>query len=208
MRRLVSTLWLAAAPLVYANGLIVYKAEGGIRFAEAANLKVNDKDKGLLLGAEPKLTGPANKLPASHLEGTLLKDGSTGVVAVWRQGPKYLLPSGLPKGASAEPQDVWKNSELTYRKSQADKTPVTLAGQDFVAYLPEGVEGLAGLCTDVQALGFLGGKDGYFPVQKQLMAAAVAAYGTAPEMAPLERYVRETMKTDLDRFDTGMESAK
>src|SRR5438270_10965994 len=126
MRRLVSTLWLATTPLVYANGLIVYKAEGGIKFAEAANLKVNDKDKALLLGGEPKLSGPANKLPSSHLEGTLLKDGTTGVVAMWRQGPKYLLPAGLPKGTSTDPQDVWKTSELTYRKSQSDNTPVTL----------------------------------------------------------------------------------
>src|SRR5690242_12486869 len=120
MRSLVSTLWLATAPLVYANGLIVYKAEGTVKFAEAANLKVNDKDKALLLGSEPKLSGPANKLPSSHLEGTLLKDGATGVVAMWRQGPKYILPSGLPKGATAEPQEIWKTSELTYRKSQAD----------------------------------------------------------------------------------------
>src|SRR3954447_19255480 len=104
MRRLVSTLWLAAAPLVYANGLIVYKAEGGIRFAEAANLKVNDKDKVALLGSEPKLNGPANKLASSHLEGALLKDGETGVVAMWQQGPKYILPAGLAKGTSTDPQ--------------------------------------------------------------------------------------------------------
>jgi hypothetical protein len=205
-----SLLWLSIASTVLANGLIVYKNAAGVQFAEAISLKVNDKDKVLSLGPEAVISGPVNKLAQVRIAGILLNAGGPGVIGLYTPGQplQYSLPQGLAKNTSTTAAEAWKDAELAYRKSKDDKAPATVSAAEFLAYLPEGVPELATLCRDNEALAILGGKAGAFPIQIELLSAAVAAYGTNPEMVQVESYVRQTMQNNLDRFDSGLESLK
>ena len=148
---------LSLAPLQGA-GLLVFRADDGFQFADAISLTVNEKDKVLTLGATPKLATPANKLNSVKLGGAMLIDVDAGVVAFYERGSAiYILPDNAPKGAPADPAGLWKSAKFAYKKSQADKRPYDLDGASFVAFLPDGVDGLALLCADVQAAQRIGG---------------------------------------------------
>ena len=210
MKYFALSLWFSIASTALANGLVVYKNSSGVHFAEAISLKVNDKDKVLSLGSEAVISGPVNKLAQVRIAGIFLNDSVTGVIGLYTPGQplQYLLPQGLPKNASASAAEAWKDAELAYRKSKDDKAPVTVSPGEFLAYLPEGVPELATLCRDNGALAVLGGKAGAFPIQIELLSAAVAAFGKNPEMVQVESYVRQAMQNNLDRFDNGLESLK
>jgi hypothetical protein len=196
--------------LAYGDGLIVQRSQSGISFNNAISVNVNDKDKALSLGSQARLSGPINKLQSVRLAGLLVKDRASGAIAMVSPGqpPVFLLPQGISKNAPADPAELWKAANLTYRKSQSEKTPVGVPSDEFVAFLPDGVPGLASLCMDLQTLALLGGKEGYFPMQIELIAAAVKAYGANPAMSVIDGYVRGTMRRNLDRFEDGIESAK
>ncbi len=199
-----------AASAAYADGLIIDRTKAGISFLDAMSVNVNDKDKALSLGSQPKISGPVNKLPSVRLAALLIRDTNSGTVLIYSPGqpPQYLLPQGVDKKTQPNPADVWKTARLTYRKSQSEKTPVEVPRDEFLGFIPDGVPGLVSLCMDPVALGLIGGKDGYFPAQIEIVAAAVKAFGSNPAMATIERYVRDTMRGNLDRFDNGVESAK
>jgi hypothetical protein len=194
----------------YGDGLIVQRSSSGLLFNNAISVNVNDKDKALSLGSQAKLSGPVNKLPSVRLSGLLVKDRVSGALAILNAGqqPQFLLPQGVPKNAPADPAEIWKSAKVTYRKSQSEKTPVEVPAGEFIAFIPDGVPGLASMCMDLQALALIGGKDGYFPAQIDLIASAVKAYAANPAMAVIDSYVRGTMQRNLDRFDDGIESAK
>lgn len=190
-------------------GLVVYRSGSAIQFSDALTLELNGRDKALSLGDQPTLSGPVNKLPSVRVGGLLLRDGVSGVVAVHAEGRnQYLLPAGQPKNDQPNPAEVWKSAIFTYRKSQAEKTPVALSAAEFLAYLPDGIAGLPALCMNERALGVIGGKGGYFPMQIELLSSAVRAYQANPTMGVLDQYVVKTMKENLSRFDMGIESAK
>ena len=98
--------WCASAA-AYA-GILVSRNGQGLQFTDAIAVTFNAKDKALSLGDQPKLAGPVNKLPATHLNGILIRDSDAGVLAQYEQGKaEYLLPQGLPKTAPDDPAAIW-----------------------------------------------------------------------------------------------------
>lgn len=210
MKLFMLSLWFSIASTALANGLVVYKNASGVQFAEAVSLKINDKDKVLSLGPETVISGPVSKLAPVRIAGILLNGGGAGVIGLYTPGQpfQYALPQALVKNTPANAAEAWKEAELAYRKSKEDKAPGIVSAAEFIAYLPEGVPELATLCKDKEALALLGGKAGAVPIQMELLSAAVAAFGTNPEMVQVESYVRQTMQNDLEGFDSGLESLK
>jgi hypothetical protein len=191
------------APAAYA-GILVSRTPQGLQFTEAVALTFNAKDKALSLGDQPKLSGPISKLPATHFNGILLKDADAGVLAQYASGnAEYLLPQGLPKTAPDNPAAIWTSTRISYRKSAQDKVGADVPAAAFVAYLPIGAEDLTRLCMDEAALQLIGGKGKSFPAQIELMSAVVKAYPSNPAMAPLGKFVEESMRRRYDQFESG-----
>jgi hypothetical protein len=185
-------------------GILVSRTPQGLQFTDAVAVTFNAKDKALSLGDQPKLAGPISKLPATHLNGTLLKDSDAGVLALYEQGKaEYLLPQGLPKTAPDTPAAIWKTARISYKKSAQDKVGADIAAADFVAFLPAGAEDLTRLCMDDAGLQLIGGKGKSFPTQMELMSAVVKAYPSNPAMAPLGKFVEDSMRRRYDQFESG-----
>jgi hypothetical protein len=201
---------LIAALSALGQGLIVQRTGGALQFSPATGLNINSKDRALTLGDKPVASGPINKLGNTKLGGTLILDTSSGVVAHYTPGaaPVYLYPSGLSKKDAPQPPEAWKESVVTYKKSEKDKTAVTLPMAEFVAYLPGGVKELADVCMDEAALKLIGGPAGVFPAQIDLTAAAVTSLGSNSAMASVDRKIVEFMRLRQERFDSGIDSAK
>ncbi|MCC6538648.1 MAG: hypothetical protein IT162_13920 [Bryobacterales bacterium] len=192
-----------------AQGLLVTRAADGLRFTPAWDLEVNGKDRVDILGDKPATATPFNKLQHVKLGATLLRDTGSGVWLHYGPAPQYLYPQGISKKPFPAPPDAWKESALTYKKAEKDKTPTPVPMSEFVAYLAGGVKELAAVCMDESALALVGGgAQGVFPAQIELTAAAVAAHGTNPAMASVERRVAEFLRTRQERFDAGMDSAR
>jgi hypothetical protein len=183
-------------------GVLVSRSDKGFQFTEAASVAVNGKDKALSLGSQPAAS-ERGKYPSVHLGGTLLKDADTKVIALYSEGsPEYLLPEGLPKNAPNSPAAAWSGARLSYKKSSNDKNPADVSVSTFVAFLPEGVEELTHLCMNARALRFIGGKDRTFPTQLELLRAT-KAYSADPAVAPLQRFVEESMHQRYQAFESG-----
>ncbi len=184
--------------------VVVTRSEKGYQFNDAVSITVNGKDKVLTLGRQPKLAAPINKLPNTHLTGTLLKDADAAIPGMYTEdGMEYLLPEGLPKTAPANPAEIWVTARISYKKAQNDKTPTEVPTAAFVAFLAGGVEELAHLCRDDHQLELVGGKGKAFATQMDLMAAVVRAYPADPSVARLEKFVEQSMRQRYDRFENG-----
>jgi hypothetical protein len=185
-------------------GILVSRNEQGIQFTDAVAITFNTKDKALSLGDQPKLAGPISKLPTTHLNGVLIKDSDAGVLALYEQGKaEYLLPQGLPKTAPDDPAAIWKTTRISYKKSAQDKVGADVSAAAFVAFLPTGAEELTRLCMDEAALQLIGGKGKSFPAQIELMSAVVKAHASNPAMAPLGKFVEDSMRRRYDQFESG-----
>jgi len=185
-------------------GILVLRSAGGLQFAEAAALVVNGKDKVVSLGAQPKLAGPISKLPSMKLAGDVLKEGGTGVLAMYASGtPQFFIPDGLPKTTALDVAAIWHGARIGYRKAASDKTPSEIPLAEFVAFLAGGATELASLCTDQTALEFIGGKGKSFATQKELAAAAAKAYAADPAMGALQKFIEGAMRQRYDLFESG-----
>jgi hypothetical protein len=185
-------------------GVLVSRTEQGLQFTDAIAVTFNAKDKALSLGDQPKLSGPISKLPTTHLNGILIKDSDAGVLAQYEEGKaEYLLPQGLPKTAPDDPAAIWKTTKISYKKSAQDKAGAEIPASAFVAFLPVGAEELTRLCLDEAALQLIGGKGKSFPAQIELMSAVVKAYPSNPAMAPLGKFVEDSMRRRYEQFESG-----
>ena len=201
LRRVLAALFLCVSAHA---GILVFRSEQGLQFADAIAITINGKDKALSLGSQPTIGAAVSKLAAAHLAGTLLKDGDSGVLLKYEPGKAdYLLPEGLPKNAPEDPAAIWKTAKIVYKQSAADKAGTDISIASFVAFLPAGAEELTTLCTDALAMQLIGGKGKSFPTQVELMSAAVKAYATNPAMAPLEKYVADAMRSRYEAFENG-----
>jgi hypothetical protein len=184
--------------------VLVYRSAQGLQFGDAVSVTVNAKDKVLSLGSQPKLSGPVGKLAQVKLGGTMIRDADSAILAFYERGEAtYLLPEGVTKNVAPDPAAIWKETNILYKKTNADKSPSEVAGSAFVAYLPEGLEQLTRICSDQRALALIGGKLKAFPAQIELIAAVVKAYPSNPAMAPLETYVAQFMRQHYERFESG-----
>lgn len=192
-----------------ASGLVVYRADKGLAFAEAQSVVINGKDKALVLGAQPKIAGPIGKLPSEKIDGSLIRDSASGVIAVYSAGEplQYLLPQGTPKNATGDAAAIWNEAQIAYKKAQKDKEPTEVAPAQFVAYLSGGTEELADLCMDMTAIGLIGGKAQAAETQALLLSAAVKQFAGSADMARVERYVLDAMRSSIADFDNGNGSA-
>jgi hypothetical protein len=190
-------------------GVLVYRSPEGFQFSDAVSVTVNGKDKALSLGNQPKLSGPAGKLPQVKLGGTLLKDADSATIALYEQGEvNYLFPEGVSKdgvnkNVAPDPAAIWAAANIFYKKTAGDKSPSEVAGPAFVAYLPEGLDQLMRICADQRALALIGGKLKAFPAQIELIAAVVKANSSNAATAPLEAYVAQFMRQRYERFESG-----
>jgi hypothetical protein len=185
-------------------GILVSRTEQGLQFTDAVAVTFNTKDKALSLGDQPKISGPVSKLPVAHAGGMLLQDSDAGVLAHYEAGKvEYLIPQGLPKTAPDNPAAIWKTTKISYKKSAQDKVGADVAAAAFVAFLPVGAEELTRLCMDDVALQLIGGKGKSFPAQIELMSAVVKAYPSNPAMAPLGKFVEDSMRRRYDLFESG-----
>ena len=185
-------------------GILVSRGAQGLEFSDAVAVTLNNKDKAHSLGAQPALSGPINKLPQVPLSGILIMDTGAGVLARYDQGKAdYVVPQGLPKTAPENPAAIWKTARITVKKTPQDKTGTDVPAASFVAYLPAGAPELTKLCMDEDALQFIGGKGKVFPAQMELMTAVVKAYKSNPAMAPLARFVEDSMRQRYEAFESG-----
>ncbi|MBA3975740.1 MAG: hypothetical protein C0504_16160 [Candidatus Solibacter sp.] len=191
------------------GGLLVLRSGGKIQFSEALDLEINGKDKAFSLPGRPEPAPPPRNLPSFRLGPTLVKDAATGVVAAHAPAapPRFLFPDGLSRKTPAPAAEAWKESVLSYKKAQSDKTRTQTPAADFVAYLAGGVDELAGFCMDEGALRLAAGEQS-FQFQLELTAEAVASYKAHPAMAGVGREIQAVMEARLERFDKGIDSAK
>ncbi len=184
--------------------VLVSRSDKGLEFTNAATVSIHGKNKVVSLGRRAKIEGPIGKLPSTKLGGTLLMDKDSSVIALYESGNvEYILPQGLPKNTPSDPAAIWRASPVTYKTSTSDKSGTDLPVEKFVAFLAEGVEELAKLCTDDKALELIAGKGKAFPAQVELLSAVVKAYPAEPAVAPLERYVEDAMRRRYDQFESG-----
>jgi hypothetical protein len=185
-------------------GILVVRSEQGLQLNSAVSIAIDGKDKVLSLGGQPTIGAAISKLATARLEGTLLKDADSGVLLQYEAGKAdYLLPQDLPKNATVDPAEVWKTAKIVYKPSASDKAGTSISISSFVAFLPAGVEDLAALCKDTQALQLIAGKGKSFQAQVELMSAAVKAYPADPALASLEKYVEDAMRRRLEAFENG-----
>jgi hypothetical protein len=183
-------------------GVLVTRSEKGFVFAEAFDLTVNGKDKLLNLGTKPALAG--EKLPQTAITGTLVKDANSGTVAQLSPGSvEYLIPRVNLKNGPGSPAEIWKAAAVSYRTAPKDKTTAEVSMASFSAYLPGGLEELMQLCRDERAMELIGGKGKGFETQMAMIDAVAGKYKTEPAIAPLSKYVEESMRQRLERFQTG-----
>ena len=114
----------------------------------------------------------------------------------------YLAPEGLPKNSPSDLPGIWKVSKIAYKAAENSKTATDVEGE-FVAFLPAGADDLTTLCMDPQALQLIGGKGKGFQMQVDLMSAAVKAYTGNADIAPLETYVEQAMRSRYESFEAG-----
>ncbi|HWC99688.1 MAG TPA: tetratricopeptide repeat protein [Candidatus Sulfopaludibacter sp.] len=197
--------WIALLPLSAQAGILITHSDKGYQFTDAALIVLNGKDKALSLGAQPRATGPLNKLPNVKLGASLLMDTESGVLALYQDGElTYLIPEGLPKTAPADPAAIWKTAaRISYKRAPNDKTPTDQPVASFVAFLSGGTEELAHLCRDLPALGKIGGKSKTVATQMDFMAAVVKAYPSDTSVATLEKYIEQAMRQRYDQFESG-----
>jgi hypothetical protein len=184
-------------------GILVFRSEQGLQFVDAAAITVNGKDKAAGLGPQSAISTAVSKLSSARFTGTLLRDADVGAVLEYDPGRlNYLVPEGLPKNSPADLAGMWKVSKISYKAAENSKTATDVAGE-FVAFLPAGADDLATLCMDTQALQLIGGKGKGFQMQVALMSAAVKAYTGNPDIAPLETYVEQAMRSRYEAFEGG-----
>ena len=191
------------------GGLLVLRSGGKIQFSEALDLEINGKDKAFTLPGRPEPAPPPKNLPSFRLGPTLVKDAATGAAAAYAPAaqPRFLFPDGLSRKTPTPAAAAWKESIFSYKKAQSDKNRTQTPSADFIAYLAGGVEELAHLCMDENALKLAAGGQS-FQFQLELTAEAVAAYKTHPAMLRVEHEIQAFMEKRLDRFDKGIDSAK
>lgn len=100
------------------GGILISRSEKGLQFTDAAQILINAKDKALSLGAQPKVSGPVNKLKDTKLGGSLVRDMESGVVALYSASEiEYLLPENLPKTAPSDvlPTVIWDSTVVPAR---------------------------------------------------------------------------------------------
>ena len=188
--------------------MLILKAQNGYQFGEAFSVTVNGKDKAFNLGADPHLSGAPPKLQSVKIAGSLEKNADSGTIAMMTEGqPEYLFPENVGKGAPRAPVSAWQSATIAYKKAEKDKEQVAVPYASFVAFLAGGVEELAQLCGDNQALEFIGGKNKVFTTELDLIRSAVKTYGSAPAFAPVERMVRRAMQERYERFEGGLAGA-
>ncbi len=73
-----------------------------------------------------------------------------------------------------------------------------------MAVMPGGFDDLRKICTDVQALELLGGKGKAFAAQMEWLSAAVRAFPSEPALAPLARYVEQSLRERYEAFENGL----
>ena len=184
-------------------GILVFRTEKGLQFVDAAAVTVNGKDKAASNGEQTAISTPVSKLPSARLAGTLLRDADVGAVLEYDPGRlNYLVPEGLPKNSPADLPGIWKVSKISYKAAENSKTATDVEGE-FVAFLPAGADDLATICMDPQALQLLGGKGKGSQMQVDLMSAAVKAYTGNADIAPLETYVEQAMRSRYEAFEEG-----
>lgn len=195
--------WLLLPALTQA-GILVSRSDKGLQFSEASSVLLNGKDKALSLGAQPKLSGPVNKLPGVKLGAALVRNADARVLAQYQNGNlSYLVPEGLAKTAPADPAEIWKTTRISYKKSDKDKTPSDISPEAFLAFLPDGAQELAEWCQDTDLLEIVGGKGKALATQLEFLAAAIKAYPADPAVAPLEKFVEQSMRQRYEQFETG-----
>ena len=117
---------------------------------------------------------------------------------------EYLIPQGLPKNTAPNPSAIWRSAKLSYKKSPSDKSTAEVTSDQFVAFLPGGVEALAALGQDGQALEMIaGGKAAAFSTQMDLLGAAVKTYGSNPALTAIEKYIQQSMRDKYEQFENG-----
>src|SRR4051794_28415280 len=124
--------------------ILITQSDKGLQFTDASQVLINGKDKALTLGAQPKLSGPINKLKDTKLGGTLIKDVDSGVVALFSPSEiEYLAPENLGKTPPIDPAEMWKSAaKIAYKKAANDKTPTEVPSSAFVAFVAGGPEEL------------------------------------------------------------------
>jgi hypothetical protein len=197
-----TTLIFAACTLQ--GSVIVTRSDHGYQFADAVSIRVNGKDKVLTMGSQPKPAGPINKLPNTHLSGTVVKDADAGVLGLYSEGTlEYLLPEGLQKAGPSDPREIWKGATISYKKTEKDKTSTDVPVSAFVAFLPGGTEELARVCRDDRELELIGGKGKEFATEIEFMAALVHAYPNDAAIAKLARFVEQSLRQRYETFERG-----
>jgi hypothetical protein len=185
-------------------GIVITRTDKGLQFTEAAAVLINAKDKALVLGAEPKLNGPIGKLKDVKLGGSLVKDVTSKTIGTYEaEEMEYLLPENLPKGGPTDPAEIWRGARIAYKKAANDKVPTDVPTAGFVAFLAGGPEELTRFCLEERALELVGGKGKTFATQLEWIAAVVQANAANPAMAPLERYVENSLRGRFEQFETG-----
>jgi hypothetical protein len=199
---------LAIPAVALGNGLVVYRASGKLEFSSAVQFKINGKDKVLVLGEQ--LAAPPKSMPSQPLNTTLLRDAKSGVMVLYRQGapPRYAYPDGVSRKVPQPAPDAWRELAVEFKRTQADKSAESISSSTLIAYLPGGVDELASLCMDVDALALLGEPGKAFPMQLEFVAAALEAHGTQPAMKRVEQFVHDFMQVRMRRFEQGAKSAE
>ena len=89
---------------------------------------MHGKDRASVLGDKPVAAAPLNKLQNVKLGGMMILDTASDVVALYNpNGPlQYIYPNGISKKDAPAPPEAWKESVISYKKSQQDKTPATV----------------------------------------------------------------------------------
>lgn len=196
---------LLLASSANAAGILVYRSDQAIQFADAAAVLINGKDKALSLGAQPKITVPIGKLNDVRLAGILLQDAESHTLALYDPAGRteYLLPQGTPKNAAPDAAAIWRSAKISYKKSASDKTPGEVSPAQFIAFLPDGIDSLVKLGMDPEALRVAGGKTA-FSLQLELLAATVRAYRSSPAVGAVERYIAHAMRVHYEQFESGI----
>jgi hypothetical protein len=188
-----------------AAGILVFRSDQGLQFAEAVAVFVNGKDKALSLGAQPKISAPISKLSDVRLAGVLLKSAESHTVALYDPAGRidYLLPQGTPKNTAPDAAAIWQTAKISYKKSTSDKAPAEVTAAQFVAFLPDGIDGLVKLGMDSEALQMAGGQAAAFSFQIELLSATVKAYGSNPAVTAIEKYIEQSMAGNYELFESG-----
>jgi len=171
---------------------LVTRGTQGIEFRQADGIAIDGRDRALVLGTQPHISGRADDLPSTGLDVTLWKNAA-GLIAAELDGePQYLLPYGSNPGTP---------DSLAYRTS-AGPQPVPFA--DFVAFLPGGVSELARRCADLKWMELLAVPDKAVSTQIEWIGAAARAFPADPAIAALAGFVEQAMRQRFDRFQNGL----